>query len=395
MSFAFRVLVILINAFLANNIVFGQEYPQPAPDQYEIDKTLDENRINPQTAEFADAAEKLRDHLKLMRAIFVRFSVNDDPTKDADFLADFNELINSGFALHRDMTSAALAEYKQGTSEKKKIADMLARLVKRETEADRYEGIAEIADVLATDGYPEPDMRRQVVTIGLATNRHDLVRKHIDQLITETGDEATFVPIRDSLSDLEALWHEEIEYQKQDAAGEPLPRVVLNTTKGAIELELFENQAPETVANFINLIERGFYDGKSFHRVVEHFAAQGGCPYGDGTGDDGYWIYGERHKPNARNFFRGTIGMALAGTNVDSGGTQFFITFFPATELNASFTAFGRVVRGIEVLGNLTKVDPEAKEKEKDEPAQPVDEIISAKVISKRDHAYEPNKIPR
>ncbi|RMF38924.1 MAG: peptidylprolyl isomerase [Planctomycetota bacterium] len=171
-----------------------------------------------------------------------------------------------------------------------------------------------------------------------------------------------------------------------------MPRALLRTTKGDIEVELFENQAPETVANFIYLAESGFYDHHLFHRVIQHFMAQTGDPNGDGTGGPGYSIYDEAGRPDHRKFFRGSLGMAMTA-QPNSGGSQFFITFLPTFDLNGQYTVFGRVTRGIEVLSNLRRVDPDAKDKKEEDKDVPLDELIEVIILSKRNHEYLPHKV--
>ena len=139
-------------------------------------------------------------------------------------------------------------------------------------------------------------------------------------------------------------WKREQELRQKEAAADDLPRVKLTTTKGDIVLELFENEAPETVGNFINLVEKGFYKDLTFHRVIAGFMAQGGCPEGDGTGGPGYSIYDECGKPDARMHFRGSISMAKTNAP-NSGGSQFFICFRPTPNLNGIHTVFGRRLR--------------------------------------------------
>ncbi|MBI2826059.1 MAG: peptidylprolyl isomerase [Planctomycetia bacterium] len=168
-----------------------------------------------------------------------------------------------------------------------------------------------------------------------------------------------------------------------------MPRVLLQTSKGDIVLELFENEAPNTVANFVSLVEKGFYDGLSFHRVLPGFMAQGGDPKGDGSGGPGYTIACECYTPNHRQHFRGSLSMAHAGK--DTGGSQFFLTFVPTPHLDeaqAPHTVFGRVIEGMDVLTALTRRDP-TKQNQPD-----ADKIIKATVLRKRDHAYEPKTVP-
>ncbi|NLE38694.1 MAG: peptidylprolyl isomerase [Pirellulaceae bacterium] len=171
-----------------------------------------------------------------------------------------------------------------------------------------------------------------------------------------------------------------------------MPRVRLKTTKGDIVLELFENEAPNTVANFISLVEKGFYDDLTFHRVLERFMAQGGCPEGTGMGGPGYQIPSEAQKPNHRKHFRGSISMALGSAGDkplhDSGGSQFFITFVPTSSLDGDYTVFGRVIEGMDVLHQLRRRNPDEA---KDTLPAP-DRIIEANVLRKRDHEYAVKK---
>ena len=159
----------------------------------------------------------------------------------------------------------------------------------------------------------------------------------------------------------------------------------MKTNRGDIVIELFEDQAPNTVANFISLIEDKFYDGLTFHRVLENFMAQGGCPKGDGTAGPGYSIPCECYTDNYRKHFRGTLSMAHAGR--DTGGSQFFLTFLPTPHLDGKHTAFGRVVEGMDVLPKLKRRDPD-----KPDGSDP-DKIIEAKVLRKRPHPYKPKKV--
>ncbi|USB34724.1 peptidylprolyl isomerase [Paenibacillus sp. YPG26] len=114
---------------------------------------------------------------------------------------------------------------------------------------------------------------------------------------------------------------------------------------GEILIDLFENDAPNTVANFEKLANSGFYNGLTFHRVIPGFVAQGGCPNGTGTGGPGYTIDCEIN-PNKHE--RGVLAMAHAGKN--TGGSQFYITYAPQPHLDGVHTVFGKVVQGIELV---------------------------------------------
>ena len=193
---------------------------------------------------------------------------------------------------------------------------------------------------------------------------------------------------------IKAAWAKEQEIRKAETvAGEQdpakkLPRVEMTTSKGKIVLELFENEAPNTVANFISLVEKKFYDGIVFHRVLPNFMAQGGDPRGTGSGGPGYAFDDEcgNRFPQYRRHFRGSISMANAGPNTN--GSQFFLTFVPTAMLDGRHTVFGRVVEGLEVLSEIQRVDP----KDEEATVPELDKIIEAKVLNKREHVYEVKK---
>ena len=117
--------------------------------------------------------------------------------------------------------------------------------------------------------------------------------------------------------------------------------------KGDIVIELFDKEAPKTVANFVKLIKEGFYDGLTFHRVIPGFVAQGGCPNGNGTGGPGYTIEDEL-VGNPHKHVRGALSMAHRGPN--TGGSQFFIVYEPQPHLDGVHTVFGQVVEGMDIV---------------------------------------------
>ena len=131
-----------------------------------------------------------------------------------------------------------------------------------------------------------------------------------------------------------------------------LPQVTIFTNKGDIILELFSHDAPNTVKNFTDLIQKNFYKGLTFHRVLDNFMVQGGCPHGNGRGGPGYKIKCEINK---RKHLTGTLSMANAGP--DTGGSQFFITHSPQPHLNGKHTVFGHVISGMEVVNKIKKGD--------------------------------------
>lgn len=130
----------------------------------------------------------------------------------------------------------------------------------------------------------------------------------------------------------------------------PNPIVTFDTTLGPIRLEIFQDKAPKTAKNFLDLTQKGYYNGLTFHRVIPGFMIQGGCPKGDGTGGPGYTIPDEFH-PTLKHSGPGIVSMANAGPN--TGGSQFFITLAATGWLDGKHAIFGKVVGGQETVDKI------------------------------------------
>lgn len=146
--------------------------------------------------------------------------------------------------------------------------------------------------------------------------------------------------------------------------GAPMANVQLRTTMGDVTIELFEETMPLTAGNFRKLVEKGFYDGTIFHRVIPGFMIQGGDPKGTGMGGPGYTIRDEFTSNNRND--RGTISMANAGPN--TGGSQFFINVVNNNRLDPKHPVFGRVVGGMEVVDAISRTPTDHQ----DRPRTPV-----------------------
>lgn len=140
-----------------------------------------------------------------------------------------------------------------------------------------------------------------------------------------------------------------------------LPLVRITTSRGDIDLELFQKDAPKTVENFVKLAKQGFYDGLHWHRVISNFMIQGGCPHsrtkGDrraGTGGPGY-TFQDEIRGNPRRHGKHVLSMANAGPNTN--GSQFFITHAPQPHLDGAHTVFGHVVAGADVVDGIRQWD--------------------------------------
>ena len=133
-----------------------------------------------------------------------------------------------------------------------------------------------------------------------------------------------------------------------------------DTKMGKFKIELLGDKAPLTVGNFIKLVEKGFYNGLIFHRVIPNFMIQAGCPHGTGRGGPGYTIRDEFHSDLKHNA-KGILSMANAGPN--TGGSQFFITVAPTPWLDGYHSIFGKVIEGMDVVESISKVEKDRMDK--------------------------------
>ena len=156
---------------------------------------------------------------------------------------------------------------------------------------------------------------------------------------------------------------------------------IIDTDRGPIKLELYPDKAPLTVANFVNLAKRGFYDGLNFHRVINDFMIQGGCPLGTGTGGPGYKFEDETN--NGVRHERGVISMANAGPNTN--GSQFFVTHIKTDWLDGKHTVFGKVLEGLDVVDSVKQGDTIKSIR--------IEGDVDAALAAKADRVAEWNKI--
>ncbi|MGI6360786.1 MAG: peptidylprolyl isomerase [Bacillota bacterium] len=156
-----------------------------------------------------------------------------------------------------------------------------------------------------------------------------------------------------------------------------------------IELELYPDKAPNTVKNFLSLVNKGFYDGLLFHRVISGFMIQGGCPEGVGTGGPGYHIKGEFSQngfmQNDLKHERGVISMARA-QDPDSAGSQFFIMHNNSSFLDGQYAAFGKVVSGMEVVDEIASIPTDPSDR-------PAVNVVIKSITSVDETVEEPETI--
>lgn len=335
-------------------------------------------------AAFDKKFEAWKTLLKEIRKLRLDFQSAPE-AEHAKYQTQWDELMERGRNMIPELRQSALAAYEQAGGVDPQLERFLVKLLEDAVATDDYEAAYDLGTRLIERKCSDKAIYSATGVAAFCTNRYDEAESHFKQAESVNALSDTARELKPLISTQRDLWNKEQEIRKQEETAN-LPQVRLTTTKGEILLELFENQAPDTVGNFISLVEQGFYNGLTFHRVLPGFMAQGGDPKGDGTGGPGYQIYCECYREDYRRHFRGSLSMAHAGR--DTGGSQFFLTFRPTPNLDGKHTCFGRVVEGWEVLAKIQRIDPAMPN-----PAIKPDKIVKAEVVRKRDHPYAPKKV--
>jgi cyclophilin family peptidyl-prolyl cis-trans isomerase len=334
-----------------------------------------------QYAQAKAAWEKLE---KDVAAVVAKFRESEESERAA-LRKEYETLVAKSDGVLKGLREAAVAAYQAAPGKDADVEKTLVRMAADDVRRDDYEAALAIAKPMIDNDTQNKDIFNYA---GIAAYGVDDFA-HAEKWLQKADAQGTLngqgqICLEDAAAAQERFAKEQ-KIREEEKAKDDLPRVKLKTNRGDIVIELFENEAPETVGNFVSLVESGFYDGLTFHRVLPGFMAQGGDPDGTGGGGPGYEIYCECHKPEHREHFRGTLSMAHAGK--DTGGSQFFLTFRSTPHLDGLHTAFGRVIEGFDVLAKLQRRNPQAL----NPPA--ADKIVKAEVIRKRDHKYEPHKV--
>jgi cyclophilin family peptidyl-prolyl cis-trans isomerase len=372
----------------------SKEDKTSTPDKSEAkkDQLSASGKVGPKGDKFHRLQAEMNGVLGELAGLQLKYRTADEE-KQAEIQLQWKDLIAKGEKIEPKLIAAAEEAYAESPNDLA-VAQLLVRLVQQWVEVDDYEPAARIGKLLMENNCPVKELANWVGLAAFAVGDLDAAEQYLGQ--AEKSGYYKAPPKEDKLAQrgeecLKSIpyyrkaWQMEQAIRADEAKADDLPRVLLKTSKGDIEIELYEDEAPNTVKNFISLVQKKFYDGLSFHRVIAGFMAQGGDPKGDGTGGPGYSIACECYQPNHRLHFRGVISMAIAGR--DTGGSQFFINFAPTPNLDGKHTVFGRVISGMDVLAKIQRRNPEDKE------TRP-DKIITATVVRKRDHAYVPQKMP-
>ena len=371
--------VCLVIAFLSVPLFAQQDNPETI---------LDPAVLGPNNVEFYKLYDVFKPKVQKLFALMQEYQTASPERRDA-IRMEYAPLVGEAEQDGRKMLDVAIAAFNEAPLKNYDVVSYLLQMGQSEFINENYENSYKIFNALLFAEAPE-QLKQQLLAPAAESAFNVMELDKAEQWFKELQEakQELSPELKDKLRSIpqfRTAWEEERAIRANEANNN-LPRVLLKTNKGDIEIVLFEDEAPNTVANFVSLIENGFYTNVPFHRVLKNFMAQGGDPTGSGSGGPGYMIDCEcltkPGKPKPRNHFRGSISMANAGLNTN--GSQFFLTFVPTSFLNGRHTVFGRIDKGIEVLGDIQRIDPEDEN-----PIMP-DRILEAKVLNKRDHAYQP-----
>ena len=316
-------------------------------------------------------------------------AVNAEENELAGLQEKFDKQIAQGEAMLPRLRDAAVGAYLDAPNSDDQITRWLSTIANDFVGQDRFDDARPALEALVQGEVTDPTVYNNAGIVAFVKNDFDKAEAMLNKAESSGALTELSLGFKYALENYKEYWKREKQLREESSKAEGqdrLPRVKIKTNRGDLVVELFENEAPETVGNFIHLAENGFYDGRVFHRVIGNFMVQGGCPKGDGTGGPGYRIYCECVNDNHRNHFAGTLSMAHGGR--DTGGSQFFITHVPTPHLNGKHTVFGRVLEGFDVLPKIQRRNPA----EPADLAKQPDKIESVEVLFKRDHEYKPNK---
>lgn len=354
----------------------------PAADKAAVDKDKAAVSNDPAVAAFHAKLEGWKQLLADARQKQFEYKAAK-PDEQKAIEAQFNEIKAKGMAMQGDLQKAAEAAYVAAPNKDDEVSAFMTSAITSAANKDNYDEVLRLCNILIDNGFTKKSVYNYAGLAAFNVGDVDAAEKYLtiakDAKVLDTAGKADL----ESLDEYRTNWAKEQDIRAAEARSNDLPRVLIKTTKGDIVVELFENEAPNTVANFISLVQKGFYKDSAFHRVLRGFMAQGGSPKGEDDGGPGYTIADECRQENHRKHFRGTLSMAKTEAP-DSGGSQFFLTFVPTPHLDGRHTVFGRVVEGMDVLQELARRDPRGKNQPE------ADTIVEAKVVRKRNHPYQP-----
>lgn len=340
----------------------------------------------PEGQAFRDALDRWREaasELRKMVGAKVKKETSDQQRSRVDAAARASD------AKLDELIAAAKTAYEKDPSDKA-IENFLGYITNLIGAFDRLDEALEIALLLDQQGVDTTDLHNFIGRAACEVGDFDLAEKHWKKAAEADaidGDGKTYLA---KLAEWRPRVEAELAQRKTEAEADQNPQVRFRTTRGDFVVELYEDEFPNTVNNFVYLVEQGYYINQSFFRVVSGFGATAGCPLGNGTGGPGHVIANEAASTGKnRAHLRGALSMVT--TKEGAHGSQFFIKYRltsggPETDM----PVFGRVISGMDTVSRLQRAEPFTRLKQ----ASP-DKILEARMLRKHDHEYFPEAVGR
>lgn len=367
--------------------------PAPKPVGYMKSKTDEELK----TA-FDEAIEEMRSVVKNIRRSGMMHYFSDSDTA-VEHRAEWEKNADRGLELYEILRDTSFEMFLRAKDPDNELTAIVRGMSGKLYTQGRYGLCYELTKKLAKELSDIKDVQRDLARIAIMTNHFDEAAEFARFNRNALGEFTKIEQILfDQLELLQANMEKELAAREADSkAEEPLPLVKLEIKgKGEIIIELFEDDAPETVGNFISLVDAGFYDEMIFHKVLKGMMAESGLTTMTRQRPVGYTIYDEHKRPDRRHHFRGSVSMFKDYDRDDCAGARFSIQKIPTPGLDPYQTVFGRVISGMDVVDALQETMEINEEEKKEEWIKGVvpDTLVSATVIRRRKHDnYEPNRV--
>ncbi|MCR5162669.1 MAG: peptidylprolyl isomerase [Thermoguttaceae bacterium] len=380
---------VFVLSFSAASFVLAQgaeKKAAPAPKAAQA-ANAGETGVKPAMAKYREAQAALKSALReaaeLQRQYLGIKTTDEEKEEIGEKLEKISKVVSKIHPKLFDLAEKAWLE--EPSREDGEFLNFIIQVLETRMTVGEYERADAIMQGLIALKIPEilPDLYDAAGEIAFMLNNFEQAARYFDLAEQNKVLSERCAGFKKDLSYYRSSWAKESLLRQQDAGKKDLPRVTLDTTKGKIVLELYEDQAPNTVANFVYLAEKGYYDGMFFEQVIPGEGAVAGRSLETPEGDPGWTIRDEFDPTTSRNHYRGTISMLRGEPN--SAGSTFFISFSPIKDLDGKYVVFGRVVEGMDVLTKLQIMDPANP----DPMAEP-DQIEKASAVTKRDHKYRP-----
>ncbi len=382
--------VVFVLSFSATSFVLAQGVQKkaaPAPQAAGADAGMKPAMAKYRQAQ-ADLKSALREAAELQRKYLGIKTTDEEKEEIGERLEKISKAVSKIHPKLFDLAEKAWLE--EPSREDGEFLNFIIQVLETRMTVGEYERANAIMEGLISLKIPEilPDLYDAAGEIAFMLNDFEQAARFFELAEQNKVLSERCAGFKKDLSYYRSSWAKESVFRQQDSEKKDLPRVTLDTTKGKIVLELYEDQTPNTVANFVYLVEKGFYDGMFFEQVIPGEGAVAGRSLENPDGGPGWTIRDEFDATNSRNHYRGTISMLRGEPN--SAGSTFFISFSPIKDLDGKYVVFGRVVEGMDVLTKLQIMDPTSP----DPMAEP-DQIEKASAMTKRDHKYRPKVIKK